>query len=111
MPHSLKDKLADALQRDAETIRVIAPDVGGGFGAKAGMYAEFPVLAKLAERFNRPVTWTETRSEDMLALAHSRHKSNTAKQVLIMMANSPVCESDLSAMQERIRAWGRSSQR
>ena len=72
MPHSLKDKLADALQRDAETIRVIAPDVGGGFGAKAGMYAEFPVLAKLAERFNRPVTWTETRSEDMLALAHSR---------------------------------------
>ncbi len=72
MPHSLKDKLAETLGRDADTIRVIAPDVGGGFGAKAGLYIEFPVLAVLAELFGRPVTWTETRSEDMVALAHSR---------------------------------------
>ena len=72
MPHSLKDKLAETLGRDADTIRVIAPDVGGGFGAKAGLYIEFPVLAVLAEMFGRPVTWTETRSEDMVALAHSR---------------------------------------
>jgi len=72
MPHSLKDKLAETLNRDADTIRVIAPDVGGGFGAKAGLYIEFPVLAVLAEKYDRPVTWTETRSEDMVALAHSR---------------------------------------
>jgi len=72
MPHSLKDKLAETLNRDAETIRVIAPDVGGGFGAKAGLYIEFPVLALLAEKYGRPVTWTETRSEDMVSLAHSR---------------------------------------
>ncbi len=72
MPHSLKDKLAETLNRDADTIRVIAPDVGGGFGAKAGLYIEFPVLAVLAEKYGRPVTWTETRSEDMVALAHSR---------------------------------------
>ena len=72
MPHSLKDKLAETLDRDADTIRVIAPDVGGGFGAKAGLYIEFPVLAVLAEMYGRPVTWTETRSEDMVALAHSR---------------------------------------
>jgi len=72
MPHSLKDKLAETLDRDADTIRVIAPDVGGGFGAKAGLYIEFPVLAVLAEKYGRPVTWTETRSEDMVALAHSR---------------------------------------
>jgi len=72
MPHSLKDKLAETLDRDANTIRVIAPDVGGGFGAKAGLYIEFPVLAVLAEKYGRPVTWTETRSEDMVALAHSR---------------------------------------
>ena len=72
MPHSLKDKLAETLDREPETIRVIAPDVGGGFGAKAGLYIEFPVLAVLAEKFNRPITWTETRSEDMVSLAHSR---------------------------------------
>ena len=72
MPHSLKDKLAETLDREPETIRVIAPDVGGGFGAKAGLYIEFPVLAVLAEKYNRPITWTETRSEDMVALAHSR---------------------------------------
>ena len=72
MPHSLKDKLGETLNRDPASIRVIAPDVGGGFGAKAGLYIEFPVLAVLAQQFNRPITWTETRSEDMVALAHSR---------------------------------------
>jgi carbon-monoxide dehydrogenase large subunit len=72
MPHALKFQLSHALQRDSESIRVIAPDVGGGFGAKAGLYVEYPAIILVAEKVGRAVTWTETRSEDLLALAHSR---------------------------------------
>lgn len=72
MPHLLQAQLAKALGREPETLRIIAPHVGGGFGAKAGLYHEHPVLAVVAERLGRPVTWTETRSEDMVALAQSR---------------------------------------
>lgn len=72
MPHTLKAQMVGALGVDAEKLRVIAPDVGGGFGAKAGIYPEFTAVARAATLLNRPVTWTETRSENMLALVHSR---------------------------------------
>jgi carbon-monoxide dehydrogenase large subunit len=72
MPHLLHNLMARALPLDKARLRVIAPHVGGGFGGKAGMYPEQLVVAALAQRLQRPVTWTSTRSEDMLALAHSR---------------------------------------
>ncbi len=72
MPHLLQRQLGKALGIDRKTIRVIAPAVGGGFGAKAGLYHEFTVVARVALLLGRPVTWTETRSESMLSLAHSR---------------------------------------
>ncbi|MEA3218316.1 MAG: aerobic carbon-monoxide dehydrogenase large subunit [Acidimicrobiia bacterium] len=72
MPHAMHPMLADVLGRDPATIRVIAPDVGGGFGGKAGLAPEYSVAAAAALKLGRPVTWTETRSEDMVALPHSR---------------------------------------
>ena len=51
---------------------MIAPDVGGGFGAKAGASAEELLLPWLARRCGRPVRWVETRSENMPAMAHGR---------------------------------------
>ncbi len=72
MPHGLQGQLAVALDMAAADIRVIAPHVGGGFGAKAGIYHEFSALAAAARKLGRPATWTETRSEDMVALVHSR---------------------------------------
>lgn len=72
MPHALQGQLAGALSMDAAKLRVIAPHVGGGFGAKAGLYPEFSALARAAELAGRPATWTETRSENMVALVHSR---------------------------------------
>ena len=51
---------------------MITPHVGGGFGGKAGMYPEQIVVAALALRLGRTVTWMSTRSEDMVSLAHSR---------------------------------------
>src|SRR5207253_662234 len=55
-----------------EQVRVIAPDVGGGFGAKIFGGTESVVVAWLARRLERPVRWVETRSESMLALEHGR---------------------------------------
>jgi aerobic carbon-monoxide dehydrogenase large subunit len=53
-------------------VRVIAPAVGGGFGAKSGMHGEELLLGGLAAALQRPVRWTETRSESMQTLEHGR---------------------------------------
>lgn len=71
-PHGAKAAIAGLYGLDAELVRVIAPDVGGGFGAKIGLYAEDLVLPWLARATGRPVRWTETRSESMLGLGHGR---------------------------------------
>ena len=72
MPHLLHRLMATALGMDPKEIRVVTPFVGGGFGGKAGMYPEQVVVAAAAKRLQRPVVWVSTRSEDMLALSHSR---------------------------------------
>jgi carbon-monoxide dehydrogenase large subunit len=71
-PHLAKRSLAEMLDRDPESIRVIAPDVGGGFGPKAIFYAEEAVVAQAALRLGRPVKWTEDRREHFLATTQER---------------------------------------
>jgi aerobic carbon-monoxide dehydrogenase large subunit len=53
-------------------VRVIAPDVGGGFGSKLHFYAEEALCAFLARELGRPVKWCETRGENFLATTHGR---------------------------------------
>ncbi len=72
MPHQLHRVMARALRLDPGELRVVTPQVGGGFGGKAGMHAEHAVVAAAARRTGRPVVWVPTRSEDMKALPHSR---------------------------------------
>jgi len=72
MPHLFLRLLATALEMPPEELHVITPLVGGGFGGKAGLYPEQVVVAALAKRLRRPVLWMSTRSEDMVALSHSR---------------------------------------
>ena len=71
MPHMTQGQLADALGIPTAEIRVIAPHVGGAFGAKH-LTAEGIVAAKAALELGRPVKWVETRSENMVAMAHGR---------------------------------------
>jgi carbon-monoxide dehydrogenase large subunit len=71
-PHAMRDTLAKALGLEPERVRVIAPDVGGGFGAKASPYPEDLLVAWLARRVGRPLRWVEDRSESMVALGHGR---------------------------------------
>ena len=70
--HGVKGTLVGVLGVDESQIRVIAPDVGGGFGAKIGGTPEELLVPWLARRLGRPVRWVETRSENMLALGHGR---------------------------------------
>ncbi len=76
--HGTRDGLAGALGLDPAQVRVITPDVGGGFGAKNGNYPEDIVVAMLARRLDRPVRWAETRTESMLGLVHGRGQEITA---------------------------------
>jgi carbon-monoxide dehydrogenase large subunit len=71
-PHLGRRMLADLLGRNLETIRMIAPDVGGGFGPKAPFYAEEAVIPAVALRLGRPVRWAEDRREHFLSATQER---------------------------------------
>ncbi|MGE3497642.1 MAG: xanthine dehydrogenase family protein molybdopterin-binding subunit [Candidatus Binatia bacterium] len=72
VPHLLRTSLADLMGFPEERIRVIAPDVGGGFGTKAHVYPEELIVAALAVRLGRPVKWVQDRREDLLTSIHAR---------------------------------------
>ena len=72
-PHLIRRLLAETLNIPEHKLRVIAPDVGGGFGSKLHFYAEEALCAFLARELGRPVKWCETRSENFLATTHGRN--------------------------------------
>lgn len=71
-PYLVRRSLADYLGENEESIRVIAPDVGGGFGPKAGFYPEEIVVPLLARSFGRPIKWIEDRHEHFVATTTQR---------------------------------------
>jgi carbon-monoxide dehydrogenase large subunit len=72
VPHLARHLLAELLGLPENRVRVVAGDVGGGFGVKAVLYPEDVVLCVLAMTLGRPVKWVEQRREAMLASAHAR---------------------------------------
>ena len=70
-PHAVRDGLASLLGLSQDKVHVIAPAVGGGFGAKSVPEAEYVIACTLARQLNRPVRWRQTRTENMLAV-HGR---------------------------------------
>ena len=71
-PHLGRQALADLLDRDLQSIRMIAPDVGGGFGPKAIFYPEEAVIPAAALKVARPVKWIEDRREHFLCATQER---------------------------------------
>ncbi len=71
-PHGARNELAKLYELDPESIVVIAPDVGGGFGGKNSRTAEEWVLPFIARRVGRPVTWIEERSEYLAGATQGR---------------------------------------
>ncbi len=72
MPHKLSQWVARAVGLPAAAVRVVVPDVGGGFGAKASVYPEDVLVAYLALHLGRPVKFVEDRTENLIATAHGR---------------------------------------
>jgi aerobic carbon-monoxide dehydrogenase large subunit len=72
MPHMFQRLICAVFGTDPDKMRVITPNVGGGFGGKAGVTAEHSVAVAVARRLERPVKWVETRTENMQALPHGR---------------------------------------
>src|SRR2546422_4068565 len=79
VPFAVRAAVAAALGLAEEQVRVIAPDVGGGFGAKGHVYPEDILIPAVARRLGRPVKWIETRREHFLATAPDRDQHHQAR--------------------------------
>jgi aerobic carbon-monoxide dehydrogenase large subunit len=77
MPHLMRTAIADLIDMPESELRVIAPDVGGGFGQKMSLAGEFVVLVMLARQLRTSVAWMEDRRENLMACFHSRDQHVT----------------------------------
>lgn len=75
IPHLLRTQLSVMLGMAENRVRVIAPEVGGGFGSKLNVYAEEGLLGYISRELNRPVKWIEGRRENMMHTIHGRDQT------------------------------------
>jgi len=78
-PYSLRDSLAAVLEMPAEQIRVMVPDVGGGFGPKGSIYPEEMLVAAATLKTGWPVKWISGRGEDLMTSGHDRDQVHQAR--------------------------------
>lgn len=76
---SLHRSLSTVLGIDSSRIRVRVPDVGGGFGAKIALYPEYALCAAISLHLGRPIRWSESRTENMLAMSHGRAQTTEVR--------------------------------
>ncbi len=95
-PHRIRRFLAESLGIGEHLLRVVAPDVGGGFGAKLHLHPEEVLVAFAARELGRPVRWVATRTEDLLASNHGRDQVQEAELV---------ATSDGRILGLRVRIW------
>jgi carbon-monoxide dehydrogenase large subunit len=81
-PYLVRDAVSVALGIPAEEVRVLAPDVGGGFGPKGSVYHEELIVPAIALRLGRPVKWVEGRREHFVATGHDREQIHAARIAL-----------------------------
>jgi aerobic carbon-monoxide dehydrogenase large subunit len=72
LPFAMRREVAGALSLTEDQVRIVVPSVGGSFGSRVAPYAEQLVVAALALRLGRPIRYSETRSENMVAMTHGR---------------------------------------
>ncbi|MCR1781088.1 xanthine dehydrogenase family protein molybdopterin-binding subunit [Nocardioides carbamazepini] len=98
MPHVTRTGIADSLGISEDDLRVVSPDVGGGFGAKMTLAREDIALVWVSRRLRRDVAWIETREENFLAAWHSREQvydiegAFTADGDLVALRGDLVCD-------------------
>ena len=79
MPHMLRTGIADCIGMDERDLRVVAPDVGGGFGQKMSLTPEYVFLVWAARRFRGSFAWIEDRRENLIASFHSRDQHHRVR--------------------------------
>jgi len=79
VPFQVRTAIAAALGLPEERVRVLVPDVGGGFGIKGHVYPEEILVAAVGRRLGRPVKWVETRREHLLTAAADRDQEHVAR--------------------------------
>ena len=83
LPHVMRNEIAEfALGVPSNRLRVISPDVGGGFGMKESPFQEYVLCLHAAKVLGRPVRWTATRTESFLSDSHARDNLSTAELAL-----------------------------
>lgn len=82
IPHLLRTYLSEELEWPETRLRVVAPDVGGGFGVKGQIFVEEVLVAWLALQTGRPVKWIEDRREHLIASIHAREHEHTLEAYL-----------------------------
>ncbi len=97
IPHILRVLLAMTLGIPEAKLRVIAPDVGGGFGSKLNVYAEEQLALALARKLGRPIKWIEERSEAYVATIHGR-------DVIQELELAATAEGKITAVRARLKA-------
>ena len=81
--HGMRDRIAkDILGIPKDKMRIITPDVGGGFGTKSFCYQEYPLAAIAAKKLGRPVKWISDRNEHFLMDAHGRDNFAVAEMAM-----------------------------
>jgi carbon-monoxide dehydrogenase large subunit len=81
-PHRVRADLSNALGFPEHRIRLIAPDVGGGFGSKGPLYREYLLACHFALKLRRPVKWVATRSDDFVTVIQGRDQAMTSELAL-----------------------------
>lgn len=79
VPFNVRAAIAEILGLGEERVRVVAPDVGGGFGVKGHVYPEDVLIPAVARRLGRPVKWIETRTEHFMTAAADRDQEHHAR--------------------------------
>jgi carbon-monoxide dehydrogenase large subunit len=97
MPHVTRTAIADVLDMRESDLRVIAPDVGGGFGQKMSLCTEYVLLVWLARKLKSSVAWTEDRRENLIAAFHSRDQTITLEGAFDKDAKLLALRADVAA--------------
>ncbi|MBK9708402.1 MAG: molybdopterin-dependent oxidoreductase [Acidobacteria bacterium] len=82
IPHLMRTQVALMLGINENRLRVIAPEVGGGFGSKLNVYAEEALLGWISMQLKKPVKWIESRRENMTSTIHGRSQSGTVEMAV-----------------------------
>jgi carbon-monoxide dehydrogenase large subunit len=97
MPHMLRTGIADCLGMVEADLRVVVPDVGGGFGQKMSLFPEYVLLVWLARRYRSGFAWVEDRRENLIASAHSRDQHHRLRAAFAPDGTFRALEVDILA--------------